>query len=312
MKRLLTLLAVSVVMWLVPTPEARCFGEEWDAVGPPVEPAGFHSGYEQKGIAYPPLCADCGVPSMHCVCGCGLIWYGEFETLLLRYDRADGVTSDTTNPDGAFDYSYQLSQRITIGAVWPTGIGLRGRGFHHDHSAANSNGDQLNVNASVLDLEIFENVRVTPVTAVEWSLGARGVDFDESTDPHPLVGSVLTSSQMDGIGIVAGLEINRMLRCGSLYGRGRGALLIGDREIWAPGVGFPHVIQDDVTSGMFELGVGWEFTHTCGNGLILTSGIGWEFQNWFNYSIAPPAALPTTSPVDVGFNGVSFNFAIGW
>ena len=80
----------------------------------------------------------------------------------------------------------------------------------------------------------------------------------------------------------------------------------------APGAGYPEFVQQNVIPGMLEFGLGWEFSHTCHNELVLTAGIGWEVQQWMNFSLASPTSLPTTMPVDVGFDGAIVNFAVGY
>jgi hypothetical protein len=202
--------------------------------------------------------------------------------------------------------------RVTAGVVLNSGLGVRLRYFDYDHGDTNANGVMGSVEANVIDLELFENLRLTTNTALEWSIGVRRNEFTETVDSHPLLGDDLFSVDYQGVGVVAGIEVNRMVRWGSVYARGRGALLMGDREVMAPGVGYPQFVQQDITPGMLEFAVGWEFSHVCCNGLVLTSGIGWEVQQWMDYSLAAPTAFPSTSPLDVGFDGAVFNLAVGY
>ncbi len=278
----------------------------------PVESdAGYKGkGYEEKGAVYPSFCAGCRKDQARC--GCGPTWYAEFDTFSARYRRADGTTADFTDPNAAFDFGRQLSPRVTLGVVLNSGLGVRLRYFDYDHGDTNANGVTGSVKATVLDLELFENLRLTNSTALEWSVGVRGSEFTEAVDLHPLLGNDLFGTDFDGVGLVAGLEVNRMVRWGSVYARGRGALLVGDRDVMAPGVGYPELVQPDITPGMLEFAVGWEFSHVFHNGLILSSGVGWEVQQWMNYSIAAPTALPSTTPLDVGFDGAVFSFAVGY
>lgn len=256
------------------------------------------------------LCHDCGADTGFC--RCGPVWYGEFEALYLGYNRSDGLTSDLEDPNAVFDYDYELTPRATLGAVFRNGMGLRLRYLEHDHAEPNAKNEVLDINAKVVDLELFENIQFTHSSALEWGIGVRYCEFTEMIDSHPLLGDALWRTHFEGTGVVAGVEINRMVRWGTIYGRGRSGFLYGDREINAPGISVPEVIQNDVTPGMIEAAFGWETSHTCSSGLILTAGIGWEFQRWIDFSVTRTNAILPTTPIDVGFSGAVLNLAIGY
>ncbi len=310
MKRILPTTTFAVALFLVNSAFAQEVPAEFVAeqkLAPPVE---FDMGYEGKGAGYSSMCGGCG--NAQACCGCGPTWYAEFEAMSARYRRADGTSVDASDPNAAFDYGRQLMPRVTAGVVLNSGLGVRLRYFDYDHGDTNANGAIGSIDANVIDLELFENLRLTTNTALEWSIGVRRNEFTETVDPHSLVGDDLFGVDFEGFGLVAGLEVNRVVRWGSVYARGRGALLVGDRDIMAPGVGYPELVQQDITPGMLEFAVGWEFSHVCYNGLVLTSGIGWEVQQWMDYSIAAPTSLPSTTPLDVGFDGAIFSFAVGY
>ena len=274
-------------------------------------PVNYDDGnYDGKVADYQSVCGDCGGYGVYC--GCGPTWYVELESISMRYRRADGTSYDASDPAAAFDFGRQLVPRVTGGVIFSSGLGVRLRVLDYDHADTNPLGVEGSIDTTIADLEFFENMRLGTSTAVEWSIGVRHSEFTESLSPHPLLGDDLLSTEFDGIGVVAGMEVNRMIRWGSIYARARGALLVGDRTVFAPGAGFPEFVQQDITPGMFELAVGWEFSHVCHNGLVLTSGVGWEVQQWMNYSIATPSTLPSTTPVDVGFDGIVFSCAVGW
>ncbi len=244
---------------------------------------------------------------------CGPVFYSEVEALYLRYSRGDGVTNNPADPDARFGDGYQFVPRVTTGMVLNSGLGARIRYFDVDLSESNENDESLRVEARLFDLELFENNRLGSHSAIEWSIGFRYSDFSDTYNPHPLFGDDLLRTEIQGYGIVAGFEVNRMVRWGSFYGRGRGALLIGDRTIDAPGIGLDSVEQPTVTPGMFELAAGWEISHACHNGMVLTAGIGWEVQRWFGHSTTAAATGdPLPTPVDIGFHGAVLNFAVGF
>jgi hypothetical protein len=265
----------------------------------------------QKDGYLAPTCADPVVPMSHC--GGGPVFYSEIEALALRYSRGDGLTNNLNDPNARFDDGDHFVPRLTTGMVLSSGLGARIRYLDVDLDESNGNGDLLRVEARVFDLELFENTRLTSCSAIEWSLGFRYSDFSESINPHPLFGNDVLRSEIEGYGIVAGFEVNRLVRWGSFYGRGRGALLIGDRTIDAPGIGLESAVQRTVTPGMFELAAGWEISHVCHNGMVLTAGIGWEVQRWFGHSTTATAATSSLpSPADIGFHGAVLNFAVGF
>ncbi len=311
MKRLLSTTTIVVALLLVNPAASQEPAVQFVSEQKPSSQADFDLGYEAKGMTVPSLCDACGNPDAFC--GCGPTWYLEVETIAARYRRANGTSYDASEPGTAFDYGRELIPRVTAGVVLNSGLGVRLRYFDYDHGDTNANGVASCVDANVIDLELFENLRFTNTTALEWAIGIRRNEFTETVDPHPHFGNDLFGVDYEGYGLIAGLEVNRLVRWGSVYARGRGALLMGDREVSAPGAGYPLLVQQDVTPGMLEFAIGWEFSHVCRNGLVLTSGIGWEVQQWMNYSIAATAAsLPITDPVDVGFDGAIFSLAVGY
>jgi hypothetical protein len=199
----------------------------------------------QKDGYLAPTYADPVVPMNHC--GGGPVFYSEIEALALRYSRGDGLTNNLSDPDARFDDGYHFVPRLTTGMVLSSGLGARMRYLDVDLDESNENNDLLRVEARVFDMELFENTRLAPRTAIEWSLGFRYSDFSEAINPHPLFGNDVLRSEIQGYGIVAGFEVNRLVRWGSFYGRGRGALLIGDRTIDAPGIGLNSAVQRTVT-----------------------------------------------------------------
>jgi hypothetical protein len=311
MKRFLPTTLFVLVLLLADGAFAQTAVPQFVSEQKPLSPPDFDAGCQGEGLACPAPCEMCGHPEAFC--GCGPTWYFELEAIAARYRRGNGTSYDASNPAAAFDDDRQLIPRLTGGVVLGSGLGVRLRYFDYDHSDTNPDGVTGHVDANVIDLELFENLRLTNSTALEWSIGVRRNEFTETVDSHPLLGDDLFGVDFEGYGVIAGLEVNRMVRWGSVYARGRGALLMGDREVAAPGAGYPLLVQQDVTPGMLELAIGWEFSHVFHNGLVLTSGIGWEVQQWMDGSVAATAAsLPTTSPVDVGFDGAIFSFAVGY
>jgi hypothetical protein len=247
-----------------------------------------------------------------CFDACCPVFYGEVEALYWRYNRADGSTNNLNDSKARFDVDYQFAPRVTAGIVFGSGLGLRGRYFDVDCRYVNRKDDQLFIDARHVDLELFENYHLSDQSAVEWSIGFRYNEFTEIIAPHPLLGDRLLRTDFRGAGVLGGLEINRRVRFGSFYGRARGALLVGDREINAPGIHLNSAEQAGATAGIVELAAGWEVSRQCYNGMILTAGIGWEAQRWFNHSITATANTALLAPVDVGFHGAVLNLAVGF
>jgi hypothetical protein len=310
MKRVL--LTMATIVGVLLSPPALC-QEPADAPSDQemlAASAGLEVDCENPAAGNPAPCVSCG--SYAGCCACGPTWYAEFEAIAARYRRADGTSYDASDPDAAFDFGHQVVPRATAGVVLHSGLGVRLRYFDYDHADTNARGERGSIETTVVDLELFENTRLTNHTALEWSIGVRHTEFMESIEPHALLGNDVFGVDFEGTGLVAGLEVNRMLHWGSIYARGRGALLVGDRTVTAPGAGHPELIQQDITPGMLEFAAGWEFSHVCCNGLVLTAGVGWEVQQWMDFSLAPATALPSTSPVDVGFDGPVFTIAAGY
>lgn len=253
-------------------------------------------------------------------CGCGPSLYAEFDAMFLRYNRADGVQDiqnvaapGTPNP-GAYNFNYRFTPRITLGFVTANGTGFRVRYFDYNHARTNTVPftRTARVDTFNIDAEMFRNIDLTCSTQMQWSIGARYNDFTESVSVHPAFGAPYRL-KFDGWGVITGLGITQKIRWGSIYGRARGALLTNNRQTR---IGNAELAQNNVTTGMIELAVGWQTQRYLNNGALLTFGIGYEIQQWMNYGIATPnniaAPVVMTSPVDVGFDGIVLNFAYSY
>ena len=84
--------------------------------------------------------------------------------------------------------------------------------------------------------------------------------------------------------------------------------------------GLDPVQQSDVivdsTQGMMEIAVGYEWSTNICNNSLLRARIGYEWQNWYNYSSAFSGPLDLggreevfVGPADVGFSG--FTVGVG-
>ena len=246
------------------------------------------------------------------------------EALFFKYHRADGVRAGsfsnippTATDDIAFDRA--ATPRLTLGLVSGDGLGVRMRYWEYAQvggAVFPSTGVSMNVDTYTFDVELFEDIRFNDRWSLEISGGIRYNEFDEvMIDTNP---AVTRLNSFTGFGGIIGLEATRSLgRWGALYARGRGAIMADDktvREISAT----PHsAILTDSTQGMTEIAIGYEYSRLVGN-CRLAFRVGYEWQNWFNYSsnyspfTTNPGNLPPsfTGAGDVGFNGVGLQLAV--
>lgn len=262
----------------------------------------------------------------YCDCERGGV-FGSAELLLFKYYRADGVRVGD-NPGEVVAGSHLAAPRIAVGYVTAGGLGTRVRWFEWDHGQATVNGlpETLGVNTQTLDLEVFERFALNDCWTVEFSGGVRYNDFREvMVDPLES-----RTNSFHGWGGFVGLEGVRTIgRWGNIYLRGRGAVMNGDRVVSntdATGQ-LPPLETDflnDATLGMTEIALGYEYARVLNSGALLRLRVGYEWQNWYNYSsafvgpvdlvnaTASPASGESTfvGPADVGFSGVAFSLSI--
>lgn len=97
-----------------------------------------------------------------------------------------------------------------------------------------------------------------------------------------------------GIGMIMGIEARHCVGCGTLYGRARHAILVGDSTDFSED---PVQEREDVILAQLELGAGYE-VERCIAGRNATLRAGVEYQDYFSYE---------DTDEDVGF----FGFLIG-
>jgi hypothetical protein len=225
------------------------------------------------------------------------------------------------NPGESVFGDHKVSPRLTLGYELGGGLGFRARYFDWDHAQQSRNGPEevLAVDTFSVDLELFDEFQLNDKWAVEVSGGVRYNEFTERMiDPEET-----RINDFSGWGGIVGLELTRSLgRCGALFARARGAVLMDDKYVLNTGYesGIEPVQQTDLivdsTQGMMEIAVGYEWSRTiCGDSL-LKARVGYEWQNWYNYSSAFAGPLDPgggeevyAGPADVGFSG--FTLMVG-
>jgi hypothetical protein len=264
-------------------------------------------------------CNDCCCQQCRChsCCGCSGGLLIDAEALFFKYRRAGGVRVGADNPGENVFGDYKASPRITLGYISGGGLGFRARYFDWDHAQQSRNGpdEVLAVDTFSVDMELFDEIRLNDKWAVEVSGGVRYNEFNEAMIDQ----GETRINDFDGWGGIVGLELTRKLgRCGALYARARGAVLVDDKYLFNTGFdsGLGAARETDVivdsTQGMMEIAVGYEWSRALCNDSLFKARIGYEWQNWYNYSSAFPGPLSAdgneevfVGPADVGFNGFS-------
>ena len=164
-----------------------------DSMAPPSPPA-----MESVGGAparWEPSCspAQCGEAcdsygscDSGCFTGCGKsCWILDAEVAFLRYHRTAGVDAGLPGTPGNgpqdIEFDFNATPRVTVGWVAPSGVGVRFRWWDYDHDAraTNGSGDFFSVDAFTMDLEVFEEIRLTKKLWLEGSGGVRSLSFRE-------------------------------------------------------------------------------------------------------------------------------------
>lgn len=246
-------------------------------------------------------------------------WLFQAETLFMKYNRADGVrVGDGAGEDVNWDYD--ITPRITLGYVTDSGLGFRTRFWEFDHtqSTINGGGEDLSVDTYNIDLELFERFSITRCWDVELSGGMRYNYFEEhmNDDDEDRI------NRFHGWGGMVGIEATRQLTARSgIFGRIRQAILVDDKFVENDAANVPaeSELLRDVTVGMTELALGWEYRRPFARNSMLTFRSGYEWQNWQNFSSSftgpmDPGASEEifTGPADVGFDGFTLSLAFDY
>jgi hypothetical protein len=212
--------------------------------------------------------------------------FAEAEVLFLRYHRDDGVRIGV-DPGEEGEFDFEPGMRYTVGMISPGGLGFRGRFFEYDRFEAIENageGDGLGIDTFNVDLEVFDTMILNDAWATEVSAGARYNEFREDMID---VGEVdFRSVRFEGLGLVAGLELRRLIGLGHLYARVRGAVVQGDKDVLNFDGGPPpnqNLRLFDTTHAVTEIAWGYEANFQLG-GVTLFARSGVEWQNWSNFS----------------------------
>ena len=236
-------------------------------------------------------------------------WEASAEALLLRYHKTDGVRAGT-GLDKGVKFDFEFSPRLTVAYVTPCGLGLRLRWWDYEHkNNAIDSSSSLEIDTYTCDIELFEQVCIGN-WFVEISGGVRYNDWRESMIDDTNVWETVFC----GTGGVIGVEVTRPIPIGALYMRGRGAIMMDDREVYNPPA-IQHQPRTDSVQGITEIAFGYECQRRLSNGMLIFGRLGFELQNWFNYSAhfdsPPPAEQILTGQSDVGFGGFGLLVGLG-
>jgi len=262
---------------------------------------------------------DLGVCDACCFNDChtwGLVAEGEL--MFFRYHRADGVRVGSTVPGDQAEFDFNASARLSLGLVNQDGFGIRVRWWEYDHTASSFGNDNetIGVDTWTIDLEMIDTVCLDCFWTAEISPGIRVNDFRE--EMIELGGIDTRFNDFDGFGGLLGIELRRAISCNStIFARARGAILMDDKRIGNQDAALfdspnPPVELLDVTVGMTELAIGYEYVWCMDNGAVVYARATAEWQNWFNYSSNFDNVNIENQFVghsDVGFGG--FGFALG-
>ena len=260
-------------------------------------------------------------------------WIMDAEVAFLRYHRSAGVdtglasrtvyTTSTSPQDIEFDYN--ATPRITVGWAAATGLGVRLRWWDYDHTAraTNSTDDYISVDAFTMDLEVFDEIRLTKHVRLEGSGGIRLVNFREDVFASTVVNGGGTavnqltgrdySSRFGAYGGVVGLQMNYDSKVGTFFARARYSIMMGDsafqEDAVVTGVVTPARRIDiyDTVQSIAEVSIGYEIAWEMKCGATFSVRGGAEWQQWMNFDynssyISGPGL--SFVPADVGFGGV--------
>ena len=159
----------------------------------------------------------------------------------------------------------------------------------------------MDIKTYTFDVEAFKQCKLNCHWSVETSAGLRYNHFREDLNDNETPQGQHRTNSFDGVGGIFGMELQRTLGgWGSLYGRARFAVMFGDKERNNIASGVQH---PDATLTVWELAAGYEISHQFCGGSILFGRIGWEWQNWFNYTSEFNSALGTNSEDNWAGNG---------
>jgi hypothetical protein len=278
------------------------FAEDFELFNSDVEPVSFqgvgYNGYDAKDETNS-KCGGCGICD-DC-CGCGGGWFVDVEANLMRFSREGGDKLGRA-------FNHEITPRVTVGYVGPSGLGIRARYWDFAHTSKESMYSYLNVDTFNLDLELFRRCELCCSTTVEWSAGVRYNDYkieDKITnvdqvlaawDEFQDLGYNNWAEQFSGLGGVFGLKVNHCFWRGEFYGRARWSILHSDDErsqmqgYWgddgeAVMINGREAQAKDLIHMQTELAIGYEMKHCLCNGMVLSARVGYEWQYWDSYDI---------------------------
>jgi hypothetical protein len=228
------------------------------------------------------------------------------ELLWFRYHRADGVRVGVEANEQA-EFDFEITPRLTAGWVRNDGLGIRARWweFVHRQDAVEGGGSAVDVDTYTFDVELFDTFCLNRNWDLEIAGGIRTCEFDEVLLDIPGDNEVRVNN-FTGFGVVTSAELRRVIgQNGNIWVRGRSAILMDDKDIFNTS-GDQQELLLDVTVGMTELAIGYDYVAPLQNGAYAFVGVQAEWQNWYNFSSGFEDTANNedfAGPADVGFGG---------
>lgn len=235
------------------------------------------------------------------------LFYGT-ESTFFKFGRADGMRTED-DPDDSARPRYEFAPRFTLGYLTRSGLGFRAKYWgsydqrHLPHDPGS--GDALDVDASLLDLEVFDTFTIGK-TDLELSAGLQHVDYYEAI--YDANASAPESSKaVNGWGPVIGAEVRRPFFWDThVTAKASHSLLLTDAVI---GESSGPAYLNGSNAGITELGFGLEKEFIIRGADVTVKG-GYEWQRWHNVSYGfedTNNSDDVSGPADASFRG----FTIG-
>lgn len=222
-------------------------------------------------------------------------WSFQHETLLMKLHTTHGAsTEDVFGMDPAY--------RFAVSYMRETNVGARISFFNYDHegSFAAPGGTRLiSLDLENTDFEVFKQYNLSCKTQLEGSAGLR------YTEGQVFFPSIFEPNHFEGFGgFLAGRATTQIFTGGSLYARGKYAILGGEGTHDGNGINTPQ--RFDETRTHSEIGFGYMHPFQFSR-VTLTPSFGAEWMNLSGYQIDVVDEHPEA---DMMLGGLSFGLKL--